>query len=155
MDGSAQPSAGVATRYARVGAADGQTVARIRNEFSDWLRARLSLSDERRSDIVLAVNEALSNSAEFAYFDRPEAGTMSLEAQHDNATATLTVQIADHGAWYDGMPPPRHNTRGRGIPLMQTLSDDATIDRLPEGTRVLLRFDGCSGVSVSDAMFDA
>ena len=152
MDGSAQPASPGEVRYARVGTADGQTVVQIRNEFSGWLRARLSVSEERRSDIVLAVNEALSNSAEFAYVGKPEAGTMSLDAHHDNATDTLTVRIVDNGAWYDGVPPPRHNTRGRGIPLMRALSDEATIDRLPEGTRVLMRFDG---VSVPDALSGA
>lgn len=152
MDGSAQPVD--AARYSRVGVADGQTVAQIRNEFTAWLRAHLALSDERRSDIVLAVNEALSNSAEFAYLGKPEAGTISLGAQHDGA-ATLIVQIVDHGSWHDGVPPPRHNTRGKGIPLMCALSDEATIERLPEGTRVLMRFDGCAGASVSGAMSDA
>ena len=155
MDGSAQPTDAVNARYLRVGRADGHTVAQIRNEFASWLRHHLSLTDERRSDIVLAVNEALSNSAEFAYVDKPEIGTISLDVRHDVGTETLTVLIADHGVWYDGEPPPRHNTRGRGIPLMHTLSDEATIERLPEGTRVRMRFEGCAGIPVPDAMSEA
>jgi serine/threonine-protein kinase RsbW len=119
----------------------------MRREFAAWLADNFVLSAERHSDIVLAVNEALSNSAEFAYVDRPEAGTIALDARHDDATATLVVVIADRGAWYDGAPPPRYHTRGRGIPLMRVLSDKATIERLPEGTRVSLRFGGCVGAS--------
>jgi serine/threonine-protein kinase RsbW len=155
MDGSGQPAGAMEARYVRAGMADGHVVAQIRNEFAAWLRTYLSLSAERLSDIVLAVNEALSNSAEYAYVEISDAGTISLDARHDGAAATLTVQVADTGAWYDGVPPPRHNTRGRGIPLMHALSDEVTIERLPRGTRVQMRFNGCAGVSVPGAMSEA
>ena len=91
----------------------------------------MALDEERISDIVLAVNEALANAAEFAYRTFPEAGTVSIEARH--GAARLVVEVSDNGVWYDE-DPVRSRTRGRGIPLMKTLSDGATIERRPEGT---------------------
>jgi anti-sigma regulatory factor (Ser/Thr protein kinase) len=35
--------------------------------------------------------------------------------------------------------------RGRGIPLMEALADDVTIDRTPQGTRVTLTWTGLTG----------
>ena len=130
--------------FLRVVAADARTVSTVRNEFGRWIRASLALDDERISDIVLAVNEALANSAEFAYRTFPEAGTVSIEARHGNAS--LVVEVSDNGVWYDE-DPVRSRTRGRGIPLMKALSDGATIERRPDGTRVRLRFDNCAAAA--------
>ncbi len=133
-------------QFVRVVAAEARTVASVRNEFGQWIRAQLALDEERISDIVLAVNEALANSAEFAYRTFPEAGTVSIEAQHSATTGSLIVVVSDRGVWYDE-DPIRSRTRGRGIPLMHTLSDRATIERRPDGTRVHLRFDNCAAMT--------
>lgn len=146
MDDSAQPATTVDAHYVRVGAADARTVARIRGDFSAWIRRCLAVDDERISDIVLAVNEALSNSAEFAYVGSAESGSMIIEANHDAATATLDIVVTDQGAWYCGVPPPRHDTRGRGIALMRALADSVSIDSSSDGTRVTMRFRNCASV---------
>ena len=39
----------------------------FRHELSQWLRAHFALDPVRRNDVLLAVNEALTNAAEFAY----------------------------------------------------------------------------------------
>lgn len=136
-------------QFVRVVAAEPRTVATVRSEFTQWIRTHLSLDEERVSDIVLAVNEALANAAEFAYRDFPEAGTIAIEARHRADTGTLTVSTADRGVWL-AEDPVRSRTRGRGIPLMRMLSDDVTIDRGSAGTRVRLRFDHCAAL-MSDA----
>ena len=96
--------------------ADAQTVARLRHELSQWLRAHFALDPVRLNDLLLAVNEALTNAAEFAYAGRQ--GTMALQVRYDVADGTLVVDVSDRGRWRHVDAASRPNTRGRGIPLM-------------------------------------
>lgn len=121
-------------------AADAASVGQAREEFSRWLR-QFGLNATRHSDIVLAVNEALANSAEFAYLTDRCPGDVSLQANYDAAAASLAITIADEGVWREPNPAATPALRGRGIPLMRTLSDQATIKTSPGGTTVSLRFD--------------
>lgn len=120
--------------------ADAGCVALVRHEFALWLRSGSGLDQTRLSDVVLAVNEALANSAEFAYRDGPH-GTVDLEAVHDRDRRTLTVTVSDGGRWCETSPLNRQRRRGRGIPLMRTLADSVIIDTSGLGTSVCLRFD--------------
>jgi anti-sigma regulatory factor (Ser/Thr protein kinase) len=122
--------------------ADARTVARFRRELSRWLRGRFALDPVRLNDVLLAVNEALTNAAEFAY--RGLRGTVTMQARYVAADRALVFEVSDRGAWRHTDPKSRSNTRGRGIPLMRALADSATIYRLPGGTRVRLQFDGCA-----------
>jgi serine/threonine-protein kinase RsbW len=135
------PAADVANaeRFERIGlAATLQTAARTREEFAAWLRRFFDLDPERLSDLVLAINEALANSAEFAYGANDGVGTMDVLAWHDQAESSISVVIADHGEWQmaDTAPPTR--SRGRGIPLMRALSDRTAIETSLDGTQVRL-----------------
>ena len=103
----------------------------------------MALDEERISDIVLAVNEALANAAEFAYRTFPEAGTVSIEARRGDRVLSSRCPTTASGTTRI----PSAVARGRGIPLMKTLSDGATIERRPEGTRVRLRFDNCAAAA--------
>jgi serine/threonine-protein kinase RsbW len=79
----------------------------------------LALDEERMSDVVLAVNEALANAAEFAYITFPESGTVAIEAMHSAAAASLVVVVvSDRGVWHHVEAAQRNHSRGRGIPLM-------------------------------------
>ncbi len=71
-------------------------------------------------------------------------GTVTLAADYDPAAATLTVTITDEGTWREPTPGDNPQLRGRGIPLMQGLADQATIAPSPHGTTVSLRFDNVS-----------
>ncbi len=146
MDAPDRPSAVADVRFVRVVRADARAVAGVRNEFCRWIRTHLALDDERVSDMVLAVIEALANAAEFAYLTVPEPGAVSIEAVHSAVTASLAVTVSDSGVWYDADRTVRSRHRGRGISLMEALSDDATIERLPDGTRVRLLFADCAAV---------
>ncbi len=119
--------------------ADAYNAARVRDEFASWLREYGDLDRVRFSDVVLAVNEALANTAEFAYLQKGGVGTIDVEAVRDNGT--LTVTIADQGHWRESTPATQSRTRGRGIPLMRALADDLTIDSSALGTTVCLRFE--------------
>lgn len=134
-----------AERFERFGlAADAGAVARVRQDFTDWLRRFFDVDDVRRSDVVLAINEALANAAEFAYVQLDRPGTMDIQALYDAATQTLSVCIEDRGKWRTRQTEPAPRTRGRGIPLMEKLSDSAEIEPSTSGTTVKLEWRGIS-----------
>jgi anti-sigma regulatory factor (Ser/Thr protein kinase) len=64
---------------------------------------------------------------------------MDVLAWHDAVESTITVLVSDRGSW---RPPvvPSVRTRGRGIPLMEALSDRASIETSDDGTRVKLEW---------------
>ncbi|MGE2735227.1 ATP-binding protein [Mycolicibacterium vaccae] len=126
-----------AERFERFGLdADAFAVAEARQDFTSWLQRFFDLDAVRCSDVVLAINEALANSAEFAYLLADRPGTIDIQGVHDAAAQTLTVVISDRGSWRTPQPGPAPRTRGRGIPLMEALSDDYSVDKSAQGTRV-------------------
>ncbi|TDL07407.1 ATP-binding protein [Mycolicibacterium obuense] len=132
-----------AERFERFGLdADAGTVARARREFAAWLNRFFALDEERSSDLVLAINEALANSAEFAYRLAERPGTIDICALYDAERQILTVDITDRGTWRTPQTDPVPRTRGRGIPLMETLSDRAIIEPSTQGTHVRLEWHG-------------
>jgi anti-sigma regulatory factor (Ser/Thr protein kinase) len=128
-------------------AASARTVAQFRYELSQWLSAHFTLGALRRNDVLLAVNEALTNVAEFAY--RGRTGIMTLRARHRTADGALVVDVTDNGSWRHTNPATRSNTRGRGIPLMRALADSATILPTAAGTEVRLQFNDFARVGAS------
>ena len=127
-------------------AADARSAAFARAEFGVWLERYFSLDDDRFSDLLLAVNEAIANAAEFAYVDAAERGTVDVRAVYDGDSDTLAVSVDDRGRWRQKKPVHyQQQMRGRGIPLMEALADDLTIDRTPQGTRVTLTWTGLTG----------
>lgn len=130
-----------ATRFVRHDLpADAPTAASVRGDFARWLRLTVGLDETRLCDVVLAVNEALANIAEFAYLGGTR-GTCDLEAVNDPAAGVLTVTVSDQGRWREPDPERRQPHRGRGIPLMRTLADALIIDAAATGTSVCMRFD--------------
>lgn len=130
-----------AERFERFGLdADAGAVAQVRQEFSAWLRQFFALDEVRTSDVVLAINEALANAAEFAYLQADQPGTVDIHAVHDPQEETLAVCIEDRGVWRQRQTEPVPRARGRGIPLMETLSDCATIEPSAGGTVVRLEW---------------
>jgi anti-sigma regulatory factor (Ser/Thr protein kinase) len=130
--------------FTRTETADAWAVARLRKELSQWLRANVPIDAVRLNDVLLAVNEALTNSAEFAY--PGTEGTVTLQARYDASSGGLFVDVSDHGTWRHVDPGAQPNTRGRGIPLMRALADSASISPQTEGTVVHLEFRDCSRV---------
>jgi len=132
-----------AERFERIGiAADAESASRIREEFAGWLERFFDLDPILSSDLVLAINEALANSAEFAYATAGRRGTMDLRAHYDPDSTSLTVTISDQGVWRTPDPNPATRARGRGIPLMEALSDRVAIDTSTAGTQVRMQWDG-------------
>ena len=128
------------TRFAQTSVlADAACAAQMRREFSIWLKRYFALDPAKISDVVLAVNEALANAAEFAYSAVEHPGAMHLLADYDTCSAILTVTVTDEGAWRLADVEEKIS-RGRGIPLMEALADRTTIDSSPTGTRVCLEW---------------
>ena len=120
--------------------ADAHSVVKLREELEHWLKRRFALDSLRLNDLVLSVNEALANVAEFAYRNTPHIGTVDVQAQFDRVTSTLVITVADQGNWRDFAEREPKRTRGRGIPLMEALSDEVEIDGTDHGTTVSMRF---------------
>jgi anti-sigma regulatory factor (Ser/Thr protein kinase) len=121
-------------------AADPVTAATIRREFADWLARYFTLDATKTSDVVLAVNEAMANAAEYAYAAAARSGAMHVQADYDRSSATLIVTVADEGAWRASDPATKEHKRGRGIPLMHALADQVTVDSSQSGTQVRLEW---------------
>ena len=129
------------TQFERVDVtADAYSAAAVRREFSDWLGRYFTLDATQASDVVLAVNEAMANAAEYAYGTAERPGTMHVRALYDGSTARLSVTVTDQGAWRSSDPAASGPRRGRGIPLMHALSDRATVDSSSAGTTVCLEW---------------
>lgn len=127
--------------------ADAHTVAHFRHELSQWLQSHFALDPLRHNDVLLSVNEAVTNVAEFAYGGRQ--GAVKMTARHSAADGALVVEVIDRGTWRQTDPTTRSNTRGRGIPLMRALADHADISPLASGTRVRLQFNDCTLIAAA------
>ena len=128
--------------FSRVGAAAPATVVAWRGEFGAWLHDHLDLDAERRSDIVLAVDEALSNAAEFAYLNSA-GGKVTLDVRYSSHQEQLDIEVSDSGTWRESGPENRSLARGRGIQLMRALSDEFSLQQGSGGTTVLMSFMRC------------
>ena len=82
-------------------------------------------------DLTLAAAEAAANAIEHAYGLAP--GVVELHASSEGED-TVKVEISDFGNWRQ----PRGTHRGRGLLLMEGLTDDVEVVRTGEGTTVEL-----------------
>ncbi|MBO0848207.1 MAG: ATP-binding protein [Pseudonocardia sp.] len=105
----------------------------IRHLVCEWL-APLGLDANETADLVLAVDEAVSNAIEHAY-GGGEDGTVELLLWTE--PETLCIEVVDHGIWKT--PKAKVPSRGRGIHVMRSLADSVLIHFDERGTRVLLR----------------
>jgi serine/threonine-protein kinase RsbW len=110
-------------------------LAEIRRRLLAWL-GPLDLPDGIATDIVLVVNEACTNCVEHAYRDI-DTGPIQVEAALDGRQ--IVVCIADSGVWRT--PPPQPGTRGRGLEIMQAISDRVELDTSGIGTTVRMVFE--------------
>ena len=109
-------------------AAEADNVPLVRHALRGLLEAS-GISDERISDIALAVTEACANAVLHAYADLP--GLFEVAAAL-SAGGELVVTVRDHGT---GMAP-RVDSPGLGVglPVMAAIADALEIDT-PDGCR--------------------
>lgn len=112
--------------------ADPHLLPDLRDRLTDWLQ-QAGASTELTDRIVLAANEAVTNSVAHAYEEKP-AGIVRVSAERDDET--ITVQVTDEGSWQPARPDGRG---GRGVLIMQECVDRVFIDKSPHGTTVKLQ----------------
>jgi PAS domain S-box-containing protein len=106
----------------------------IRHRLAAWMRAA-AIPENTVADIVLAVNEACTNSIEHAYRG-PKPGKVRVEAENDGAR--VQVRIIDKGSWKAAPADP--GVRGRGLLLIRAVSDRLEMECTPSGTTVNMSF---------------
>ena len=107
-------------------------LAKVRETVRSWL-GRLGISENDADAIVVAVGEATTNVVEHAYQDDP--GLVRVEGAYVDREIIVTVN--DNGRWHDNS---ECVTRGNGLPIMQALMHDVTVDRRAAGTTLTMRF---------------
>jgi anti-sigma regulatory factor (Ser/Thr protein kinase) len=125
-------------------AADWISPSVARDQVRSWLRAK-RWSPAHIDDLVLAVNEAVSNCIEHGYLIRPEAQatTDTIEVHgvlitSANGARHVELTVRDTGSWLAPTDDP-HSNRGQGIRLMRACVEHLTIDGSDRGTTVVLR----------------
>jgi len=120
-----------ATRLDLVLPADARRLHELRVRVSRWL-ADAGVSSTVIPDIVVALNEAVSNSMLHAYAGATERGHVhvSIEVARHAVNSTVT----DEGRWRE----PRVGHDGRGIEMMHALMTDVRLERRDDGTSVYL-----------------
>lgn len=113
--------------------ATAQNATALRRSFRRWVEALVG--DDLANDLTLAVYEALANAAEHAFMAQWEPGCMRLHATL--AEGQITVTITDDGTWRPPAAPT--GRRGRGLPLMHKLTNEAHVEPNRQGTTVHLR----------------
>jgi anti-sigma regulatory factor (Ser/Thr protein kinase) len=113
----AEPGAAAASR-ARVGA---------------WLTG-CGWPPEPQEDLVLALNEAVSNAVEHGYGARPGIVEVAAEVLVDGR---IEIIVRDRGGWRT--PSQLRSHRRHGIPIMKACVAECVIDGTPFGTTVVLR----------------
>jgi anti-sigma regulatory factor (Ser/Thr protein kinase) len=125
-----------------------ERLGEVRQQLSAWLRG-VAVADELASDIVLVVNEATTNCVEHAFVGRA-AGSMCVEARL--VEGAIRVRVIDDGHWKQ--PSGDTRLRGRGIPMMDAISDSVFVQRAPTGTTIDMRFplpaDDAQGAAEAD-----
>lgn len=106
-----------------------------REAVGNWLSG-LRSSVEDGAGMALAVGEALANAVQHAFIDT-RTGTVSIEASL-LSDGVLSCSVRDDGRWL-GPESVQPEPRGRGLALMERVSDWMELSRGPGGTVVKLR----------------
>jgi len=125
-------------------AADWFSPSVARDRVRTWLRAN-GWPPAHTDDLVLAVNEAVSNSIEHGYDigpeDLPTLDTVEVHGAIHRApdgSRHVEMTIRDSGTWHTPTNDD-HSTRGQGLRLMRACVAHLTIDGHTTGTTVTLR----------------
>ncbi|WP_224403415.1 MULTISPECIES: ATP-binding protein [Pseudonocardia] len=126
------------------------SAGRSRRETGRWL-ASLCGTDEQCptvQDLVLAVNEAVSNSIEHAYGATGPGGDATVLLRGDAEGYRVRMEVSDRGRWRDPPTDPGH--RGRGIGMIEAVAEDVRVVPGPDGTTVSFRgrIGRCPGLCV-------
>ena len=110
-----------------------QAVSVFRKIARAWT-VHCALDEDTAEDVVLAVDEAVTNVVEHAY---PRAvGVVRLQLVQWEC-GELLVAVEDEGTW---LPPSDPGYRGRGLLLIERLADQSRVTPTEWGTTVQMRW---------------
>jgi anti-sigma regulatory factor (Ser/Thr protein kinase) len=119
------------------------TPGHVRRQLRRWLR-QVGWPGEHAEDLVLAVDEAVSNAVEHAYTtpDRgqappeqpPRVELCVADRTAADASHRAVVTVTDHGRWRPRVV--ASGSRGRGLQLMRALTESVDVTVTGAGTRV-------------------
>jgi anti-sigma regulatory factor (Ser/Thr protein kinase) len=115
--------------------ASADRLAEVRHRFTAWLQAA-GVPEPLATDMLLAINEACTNSVEHAYSGHVRPGRMLVHAQLHGSE--VQVRAVDFGSWKT--PPADPGTRGRGLPLIRAVADRVQVECTPAGTTIDMTF---------------
>ena len=120
-------------------AADWVSPSVARDKVRTWLRAH-GWTSPQIDDLVLAINEAVSNSIEHGYGvgEGDPAGTGTVELRGEITDHHVTFTVRDRGVWRPPVDDPK-STRGQGLRLMRACVERVTVEGSGQGTTVVLR----------------
>jgi anti-sigma regulatory factor (Ser/Thr protein kinase) len=102
----------------------------LRRTLARWLDEAGATAEESH-DLQVACHEACSNAIEHAY----RFGENEFEVDAALSDSEVTITISDRGSWR----PPVENDRGRGLHLIEALTDSMELIPGENGTTVRLR----------------
>ena len=110
--------------------ADVDSIPLLRRLLGRWLE-EAGATQAQSEDLSLATSEACANAIEHAY--GPAPGVLEVSASKSPSGEAM-VAVRDYGSWR----PPRGANRGRGLMLMEGLTDSVEVVRGDDGTTVQL-----------------
>jgi serine/threonine-protein kinase RsbW len=115
------------------GLATVESVTRLRRELSNWLSS-VGVSTTIANDLALSCYEAMMNVVAHAY---PPGTTGFLDLYARLGEDDITVTVSDRGSWKPGSD---RSAGGRGLVLIERLSDSVDLVRGADGTKVDMRW---------------
>ncbi|GAA3000715.1 ATP-binding protein [Actinokineospora diospyrosa] len=107
-------------------------IAVVRSALRAWLVGQ-GLFDQRGQDILLAVDEAVTNSVEHAYRGGTPGPVVltALTTGGGSGSTTVRVSVADRGQWVTpaGEGGGGLAVRGRGLKIIESVADLVRVDR--------------------------
>jgi anti-sigma regulatory factor (Ser/Thr protein kinase) len=116
--------------------ADPSALAGVRRALGRWLRAT-GVGDAEAYELQVACGEACANAIAHAY----PPGDAHFSVRAATEPGELVIEVSDYGSWQ----PPRSAAGGRGLALIEQLTDSMEIDRGAAGTTVRMRRRRSSG----------
>jgi anti-sigma regulatory factor (Ser/Thr protein kinase) len=113
------------------------SLRRVRRMFRCWLDTARWPSEEA-TDLVLGVNEAVTNAIEHACAPAPTRTILvtAREVRLPPCSRQAVINVIDHGHWRP--MPVSAGTRGRGIAVMRAIAESLEINPSPAGTSVTM-----------------
>jgi len=113
------------------------TPAAARREPRRWLAQR-RWPPAQAEELLLAVEEAITNAVEHAYPDAVAGPTVRprVDERTDRTGRRAVITVRDRRRWR--RPPTDPGHRGRGLAMIRALTDAMTITPTPRGTEVCM-----------------